>query len=79
MSQGEKFTLEHRAHSRHIDRVMAAESNSPERPRRYVWPWYAAAALALGVLIAIQSVRKEAQRLHERKQFLAPVPEASQP
>ena len=46
-------------------------SNSAEptvtKPR-YRWPWIVAALVVLGVLIAVMSVRQEAQRIREQRQ-----------
>lgn len=41
------------------------------RPR-YIWPWYIAAAMVLGVVIAVFAIRAEANRVKQQKQYQLP-------
>jgi F0F1-type ATP synthase assembly protein I len=42
--------------------------------RRYLWPWIVAVLVVLGILLAIMSVRQEAQRIREQRQPQMPNP-----
>jgi F0F1-type ATP synthase assembly protein I len=44
------------------------------RPR-YIWPWYLAAAVVLGVVIAVFAIRAEANRVKQQKQYQIPASE----
>ena len=41
---------------------------------RYLWPWIVAALVILGLVIAVVSVRQEAQRIREQRQPQMPYP-----
>jgi len=40
---------------------------TPAKPR-YIWPWIVAGLVVLGIVIAVMSVRQEAQRIKEQRQ-----------
>jgi uncharacterized membrane-anchored protein YhcB (DUF1043 family) len=49
------------------------DSPPPTEPRpRYIWPWYIAAAMVLGVVIAVFAIRAEANRVKQQKQYQLP-------
>jgi F0F1-type ATP synthase assembly protein I len=39
---------------------------------RYVWPWYLAAAVVLGIVIAVFSIRAEANRIKLQRSLQMP-------
>jgi len=44
----------------------------PPAPRRYLWPWILAAALLVGITIAIFSLRKEVERIKLQRSLQLP-------
>jgi len=49
--------------------------NEPnENPRRYKWPWFALAAVALGIILAIIWMSYAVQREKQERDFNAPIP-----
>jgi F0F1-type ATP synthase assembly protein I len=48
-------------------------------PPAYRWPWFLAAAVLLGITIAVLSVRSEAQRVKTEQQYQIPKTEPSAP
>ena len=40
-----------------------------EPQRRYTWPWFLAAAVLLGVVIAVVAVKREADRVRMQKEL----------
>ena len=49
---------------------MDETTQSAETKPRYTWPWFVAAALLLGMVIAVFAVKREAQRVKERNELL---------
>lgn len=48
--------------------------DSSERPR-YLWPWFLALAVLVGIIIAALAIRAEANRIKEQR---IPMPPATQ-
>lgn|GEM_PF-1853069 len=46
---------------------MSEPMTSTEPPRRYVWPWFIAAAVIVAIIIAIFSIRAEANRIRQQR------------
>jgi len=46
-------------------------------PRRYVWPWFVAFALVIGILLAVLWMRAEIQRAKERQNYCYDIPIAN--
>ncbi|HEX5219703.1 MAG TPA: hypothetical protein VFZ59_09060 [Verrucomicrobiae bacterium] len=51
---------------------MNDSSNPTVTKRRHLWPWLVAAVVVLGIVIAVISVRKEAERIREQRQLQMP-------
>jgi len=47
---------------------MNVSADQTNAKRRHIWPWIVAALVVVGVLIAVMSVRQEAQRIREQRQ-----------
>jgi hypothetical protein len=45
-----------------------------ENPRRYKWPWFVLAAVALGIILAIVWMGYAVQRERQEHDFNAPIP-----
>jgi F0F1-type ATP synthase assembly protein I len=45
------------------------QSSVSAPPRRHLWPWIVLAFVVLGFALAILSVKQEAQRVREQRQF----------
>lgn len=59
---------------------MGETISSTETKPRYTWPWFVGAAVLLAVVIAVFAVKREAQRVKERKELLQQfAPSAPQP
>ena len=48
------------------------DENSAMTKPRYVWPWFALAALLLGVVLAILWMSAEVRRTRERREWTQP-------
>ena len=48
---------------------MSETTQPSEAKPRYTWPWFVAAAVLLAVVIAALAVKREAQRVRERKEL----------
>jgi F0F1-type ATP synthase assembly protein I len=46
--------------------------SAPAPPPRYRWPWFLGAAVLLGILLAVISVRKEVDRVRTQRQLQLP-------
>jgi hypothetical protein len=44
-----------------------------EKPRRYKWPWMVAAAVALGIMLAVVWVRIAAKTVERERNWNTPV------
>jgi hypothetical protein len=52
--------------------------NEPnENPRRYQWPWFAAAAVALGVALAILWMSFAVKKVERERDVNAPLPDSA--
>ena len=51
-------------------------SEPSENPRRYKWPWFAAAAILLFVVLAIFAVAFAAKKVEQERDF-APLPSSA--
>lgn len=51
---------------------MSDSVNPPASKPRYLWPWLLAAMVVVGVVLAVLSIRHEAQRLREQRQLQVP-------
>jgi hypothetical protein len=45
-----------------------------ENPRRYKWPWFVLAAVALGIILAIAWMTYAVHREKQERDFSAPIP-----
>lgn len=52
--------------------MMDSPPQSTQPRPRYLWPWYLAAAVLLGVVIAVFAIRAEANRVKQQKQYQLP-------
>lgn len=41
----------------------------PAAGRRYKWPWFVAILVLLGIALAVITVKREAQRIREQRQY----------
>ncbi len=48
---------------------------APEAPPRYLWPWFIAAAVIVGIVIAVLSIRAEANRIKMQRSLQLPTTE----
>ena len=52
--------------------------NEPiENPRRYTWPWFVAAAVVLGIALAIVWVSIAVKKVERERDFNAPLPNSA--
>ncbi|MGC3959267.1 MAG: hypothetical protein QM813_15390 [Verrucomicrobiota bacterium] len=59
---------------------MSEAISSTETKPRYTWPWFVGAAVLLAVAVAVLAVKREAQRVKERKELQQQfAPPAQQP
>ena len=49
-------------------------NESNQNPRRYKWPWFIAAAVALGIILAILWMGFAVHRERQERDFNAPIP-----
>ena len=49
--------------------VMSETIQPTETKPRYTWPWFLAAAVVLGVVIAVFAVKREADRVRMQKEL----------
>jgi hypothetical protein len=49
-------------------------SDQNENPQGYKWPWFVAAAVVLGIILAILWVSFAAYREKQERDFNAPIP-----
>lgn len=52
---------------------MDEPTQSPETKPHYVWPRYLAAAVVLGIVIAVVAVYKEAMRVKKERDYRIPI------
>jgi len=48
---------------------------SPETRPHYIWPRYLAAAVILGIVLAVFAIYKEAKRVHQEREYRIPTTE----
>jgi hypothetical protein len=60
-------------------RRMEVNNEVSASPPSYRWPWYLAAAVLVGIAIAVMSVRSEAHRVKTEQQYQIPKTEPSAP
>jgi hypothetical protein len=52
--------------------------NEPnENPRHYKWPWVVAAAVALGIVLAVIWVRVAVKKVESERDWNAPLPSSA--
>jgi dolichyl-phosphate-mannose--protein O-mannosyl transferase len=58
--------------------IMADKMNEPnENPRRYRWPWLVAAAVVLGIVLAIIWVGFAVKKVERERDLNAPLPNSA--
>jgi hypothetical protein len=55
-------------------RVMRNETDVASAKQTYLWPWFLAAAVLLGIALSVFAIHKEATRIHQQKQYVLPEP-----
>jgi hypothetical protein len=59
---------------KHIYWLAMSDQNESPQKRRYLWPWFAAAAVLLAVALAIVWMSFAVQRERQERDFSAPLP-----
>ncbi len=57
--------------------MLSAMNEPSESPRRYRWPWFAAAAVVLFVVLTVVWMSIAVKRQREQSDFSAPLPSSS--
>lgn len=52
---------------------MDEPTQSPETKPHYIWPRYLAAAVVLGVVLAVFAIYKEAKRVQQERDYRIPI------
>ena len=57
---------------------MRSMTNTPnENPRRYKWPWFVAAAAALGIVLAVVWMSFAVKKVEQERDVNAPLPNSA--
>ncbi|MFO1514643.1 MAG: hypothetical protein U1F83_17320 [Verrucomicrobiota bacterium] len=51
---------------------MNESTNLPPGKRRYVWPWFVAAFLIVGVILSVLAVRSQMEKVRKQREFQMP-------
>lgn len=61
-----------------IRTTIPSEMNEPnERPRHYRWPWLVAAAVVLGIVLAVVWVAFAVKKVERERDLNAPLPDSA--